>query len=120
MANQRLSLAASGQVLSRNANYKYVPKVLVPYLEKIIFIVGFSILAHVSILLVVTLGITIASGEGNFQSIVALISSIVVYTLMPFKQVYFQLRSNTCNDLMDYMNKHFHQRSARGLCGPFV
>lgn len=115
MANQRFSLSVMGQVFHRNAGHKYIPQKFVPYLQKIQFGIIFFCLYHISVLLMITVSRNLSIGGGSFHSILSMLSTMVVYTLMPFKLVYFQLRSKYCNDLMDYMNRHFHQRSARGL-----
>lgn len=116
MKNQRTAFMLTAQVISPSfeyATYKRVPERLVPLVRNLHFAFLVACFYHVTIMLFVTLFIVMK--EGDFETIVILLSPIIVYSLMPPQLVYFRIRSEACNDLMAYMNRHFHERSAPGL-----
>lgn len=113
MQYQRITLALSAQVFPRPRQIGCIPKTVIFILQKLYFLFVISSFYHVTLMLFITLWKT--RQTGSFEEIVAIISTTVVYTLMPTKMVYFQVRSAKCNDLIDYMNRHFKTRSAKGL-----
>lgn len=115
MKNQRIAFMLTAQVITsafEYATYKRVPERLKSTVRNIHFAVLVACFYHVTIMLFVTLFIIMQ--EGDFEAIVILLSPITVYSLMPPQLVYFRIRSEACNELMAYMNQHFHERSSRG------
>lgn len=110
MRSPRQSLQLTA-IFARNRPFQYIPRRLGLLLQRLYFVLIFVSTFHITIMLTISLCMAMQSG---LQESVYYISHLIIYTLMPFQLVYFQVRAKTCHDLMDHMNRHFLRRSARG------
>lgn len=110
MHNQTISMRLTGIFSQHHTSSR-----MVRLLQPIYFIVGFGSMFHITVLLIATM-----PKMPSFEESAGLLSQLVVYILHPAQMLYFQYNARKCYDLMDYMNEHFVQRSARGETNDFL
>lgn len=99
-------------IFPRNRHYARLSQPLAHLLQRAYFVLIFSSCFHITLMLILTLSQT---WEDGFEASVYFLSQLIVYTLMPGQLVYFQWHAGECYKLIDYMNRQFAKRSARGL-----
>ncbi len=73
-----------------------------------------ALLSHILILYFVTLKVKLGLDEIPFIEITDAVSQINVYGFACFMHYYCRIRSKRHIELLDYINKHFRFRSAKG------
>lgn len=75
-----------------------------------------ALLSHILILYIVTLKMKLGYDETSFNEITDAISQINVYGFATFMHYYCRIRSKRHIELLNYVNRHFQFRSAKGKC----
>lgn len=72
----------------------------------------FLVMAHVSLVFFVTFCLEVQTA--SFARIAYCLSQAVIFSFAAFSTFYFQFRAVACKRMVDFMNAHFHFRSAKG------